>query len=146
MMLMIVLQMLYLQLRSKALNMTLAHHYTYQISQDSNSPMDWIHWLSTIPIVGSPLFQAHAHSVHALLFPSQSTNSSRNGYGSTVPHIWRHWRWSSLCYVCCLEKGFFYLWQSSSSKQSLENTQGTYEFSCKMFWERWSAVFISWST
>lgn len=40
MMLMIVLQTLYLQLRSKALNMTLAHHYTYQISQDSNSPMD----------------------------------------------------------------------------------------------------------
>lgn len=89
MMLMIVLQTLYLQLRSKALNMTLAHHYTYQISQDSNSPMDWIHWLSTIPIVGSPLFQAHAHSVHALLFHSQSTNSSRNGYGSTVPHMWK---------------------------------------------------------
>lgn len=45
-----------------------------------------------------------------------------------------------------LRKACSTFWQSSSSKQTLENTQGTYEFSCKMFLERWSAVFISWST
>lgn len=37
-------------------------------------------------------------------------------------------------------------WQSSSSKQTLEMIQGTYEFSCKVSLERWSAVFIFWST
>lgn len=154
MLLMILLQM-YLQLRSKAPNMNLAHHYTYQILQDSNRsyrPMDWIHWLSTIPTVGPLPFPSKPVQLQCTLSactftPFQITNSSRNEYASREkPSVYEGMEDDPVFVVfIVLKEVCSTSQQSSSSKQTLEKIQGTYEFSCQMSLERWNAVFISWS-
>lgn len=140
MMLMVLLQMLYLQPRSKTLNINLAHHYTYQILQDSNRPyrpMDRICWLSTIPVVGSLPFPSPMHTqyTHFCSLPGSWIQAEMNmAVGKSPPYMKAQKMIPSLLYsvlreVCSTSQ------QSSSSKNTLKKFRGPMNLAVKCLWK-----------